>query len=126
MIFDKIETQTEFIHIILYTGALFMLNIKKDDPLYEALDTILSTILASTDAHYITEIYIKNGSIRQGLLTNWIRLMIEVDPEFVNTKLYDVINELEEIYNYLHLTISIEPDTVEKGHGTTIYKRDKK
>ena len=66
------------------TGALFMLNIKKDDPLYEALDTILSTILASPDAHYITEIYIKNGSIRQGLLTNWIRLMIEVDPEFIN------------------------------------------
>ena len=126
MIFDKIETQTEFIHIILYTGALFMLNIKKDDPLYEALDTILSTILASPDAHYITEIYIKNGSIRQGLLTNWIRLMIEVYPGFVNTKLYDVINELEEIYNYLHLTIFIEPDTVEKGHGTTIYKRDKK
>ena len=39
--------------------------------------------------------------------------------------LNDVINELEEVYNYLHLTISIEPDTVEKGHGTTIYKRDK-
>ena len=103
-----------------------MLNIKKDDPLYEALDTILSTILASPDAHYITEIYIKNGSIRQGLLTNWIRLMIEVDPEFINKNLYDIINELEEAYNYLHLIISIEPDTVEKGHGTIIYKRDKK
>lgn len=101
-----------------------MLNIQTNDPLYNTLHTILSSILNSADSNQIAEIYIKNGSIRQGLLTNWIRLMIEVDPEFVNKSLYETINNLEDEYEDIHLTISIEPNTVERGHGTILYKRE--
>lgn len=99
-------------------------NISNSDKLYNTLNTIVDTILSTDESKYITEIYIKNGSIYKGLLTNWVRLMIEVDPEFVNKSLYDILNQLEDEYEDIHLAISIEPNTVERGHGTIIYQKE--
>lgn len=84
---------------------------------------IISRLLDCSDGKYITEIYAKEGSIVRGEFTNWVGLMIETDTEFVNESLYDIINNIEEEPHSFTLTISVEPDTIERGHGTTLWKK---
>lgn len=85
--------------------------------------SIIDKLISCSDGKYITEIYAKDGSIVDGEFTNWVGLMIETDTEFVNESLYDCINDLEEGNYPFMLHISVEPDTVERGHGITLYKR---
>lgn len=88
------------------------------------INEIINRLLNCSDGKHITEIYAKEGSIVRGEFTNWVGLMIETDTEFVNESLYDVINDIEEEEREFTLVISVEPDTVERGHGTVLWKKE--
>ncbi len=92
----------------------------------EIIKNIIKELVMCPDGKHITEIYAKRGSIVNGEFTNWIGLMIETDPEFVNESLYDVIDNIEDRSYPFSLAISIEPDTVERGHGEIIYRKGDK
>ena len=87
-------------------------------------EAIVNRILSCSDAKFVTEIYAKERSIVNGEFGNQKSLMVEVDPEFTNESLYDVINDMEEEKWPFTLVISVEPDTVERGHGTILWKRE--
>ena len=87
-------------------------------------EAIVNRILSCSDAKFVTEIYAKERSIVNGEFGNWVGLMVEVDPEFTNESLYDVINDMEEEKWPFTLVISVEPDTVERGHGTILWNRE--
>lgn len=89
-----------------------------------AINEIINRLLNCSDGKHITEIYAKEGSIVRGEFTNWVGLMVETDTEFVNESLYDVINDIEEEEREFTLVISVEPDTVERGHGTVLWKKE--
>ena len=89
----------------------------------EKIKEIINKILACSDGKYITEIYAKDGTIVNGEFTNWVSLMIETIPEFVNESLYDAIFDIEEETHPFTLHLSVEPDTVERGHGTVLWKK---
>ena len=91
----------------------------------EYVDLFIGKILKCSDARFITEIYMNNGSYTNGQLNNDIRIMIEVEPEFRNTSLYDCIHDIEDGWYPFDLCISVEPDMVERGHGVILWKRDK-
>ena len=89
----------------------------------ELIKNIVEEILADSDSKYITEIFIQDYSFNNGKYSNLIELMIETDLNFKNTTLYDCIFDLEEENYPFELRISIEPDTVERGHGVVLWKR---
>lgn len=90
----------------------------------QIVKNIIDKLLSCSDGKHITEIYAKEGSIVNGEFTNWVGLMVETDTEFVNESLYDCINDIEEDSFPFTLVISTEPDTVERGHGTVLYKKE--
>lgn len=100
-----------------------LLNLKKEDEKYNYLSKVIETVLSCEDGKYIEEIYIKEGSIINGLLTNWVGVMIELNPEFVNKSLYDLIDDIEEECENFTLVISIEPNNSDRGYGTVIWKK---
>ena len=89
----------------------------------EIIDSIIKRLLSCKDGEAITEIYAKNGSIVRGEFTDWVGLMIETRPESENESLYDLINDIDEEDYEFTLVISVEPDTVERGQGTVLYKK---
>ena len=96
----------------------------------EIVSNVIKELLSCSDGKYITEIYAKDGSIKNGEFTNWISIMIETDTKFVNESLYDCMDDIEERiedggYDF-RLILSIEPDTVERGHGTVLWKKGDK
>ena len=92
----------------------------------QIVNNIIKEILRCADAEYITEIYAKDGSYRHdGDFGDWVALMIEVHPGFVNTDLIERTGEMELRSYPFDLTISIEQDMVERGHGTVLWKREK-
>jgi len=101
-----------------------LLNIQETDPKKQELEETINTILSCSDGSYIEEIYAKAGSIRNGLFTNWVGLMVELNPEFENKSLYDVIDQLEDTDRDFTLVISVEPNGVERGHGTILWKKE--
>lgn len=103
---------------------MFLLNVKNEDLKLPKIEKVIETILACPDGKYVEEIYAKEGSFRKGLFTNWIGLMIELSPEFVNKSLYNIIDELEETCDDFTLVISTEPNTVERGNGTVLWVKE--
>lgn len=101
-----------------------LINVEENDKKTESIATIIETILSCDDKEYIEEIYAKSGSIVNGLFTNWVGLMIELNPEFVNKSLYNTIDDIEESFKDFTLVISTEPNTVERGHGTILWRKE--
>lgn len=90
----------------------------------QIVNNIIDEILKCNDAAQITEIYAKDGSYRHdGDFGDWVALMIEVRPGFIDTDLISLTGEMELRSYPFDLTISIEPDMVERGHGTILWKR---
>lgn len=87
------------------------------------VENIISRLLDCSDGKHIEEVYAKTGSIVNGEFGNWVGLMVEVCPEFQNESLYDCINDIEDEERGFELVISVEPNTVERGHGTVLWKR---
>ena len=87
------------------------------------IDHVIKRLLDCSDGKHIEEIYAKAGSIVNGEFGNWVGLMVEVCPEFQNESLYDCINDIEDEERGFELVISVEPNTVERGHGTVLWKR---
>lgn len=101
-----------------------LLNVKFDDKKRATIEDVIKAILSCSDGSYVEEIYAKEGSFRNGLFSNWVGLMVELAPEFENKSLYDVIDEQEEACNSFTLVISTEPNTVERGTGTVLWKKE--
>lgn len=101
-----------------------LMNINTHDEKFEALVKAIEIVLSCEDSKYIEEIYAKDGSFRNGLLTDWVGLMIELNPEFVNKSLYDAIDAAEDNCSGFALVISTEPNTVERGHGTVLWVKE--
>lgn len=101
-----------------------LLNVKPEDVKRHTVEKIVKALLSCSDAKYIEEIYAKEGSFRDELFTNWIGLMIELSPEFIDKDLYKTIDNLEETHNAFTLVISTEPNTAERGHGIVLWKKE--
>ncbi len=89
----------------------------------ELIKDIIDTILSCSDGKYVSEIFAKDFSFRDGEFTDLVNLMIEFDFGFKNTTLYDTLNDLEDESYPFHLILSTEPDTVERSHGIVLWKR---
>lgn len=87
------------------------------------IDNIVSRILASRDASHITEIYVSNGSMTNGNFKDYVGMMVCYDDGFKNIDLADIIFDINEETRSFYLILSAEPDTVERGHGITLWKR---
>lgn len=103
---------------------LNLMNVNQNDEKLDALVKAIETVLSCEDSKYIEEIYAKEGSFRNGLLTNWVGLMVELSPEFVNKSLYNAIDDAEDNCTEFTLVISTEPNTVERGHGTVLWVKE--
>ena len=103
---------------------MVLMNVDKNDPKYNTISEVIEAILFCSDGANVEEIYAKEGSFRNGLFTNWVGLMVELTPEFENKSLYDVIDEQEEKCTDFTLVISTEPNTVERGVGTVLWKKE--
>lgn len=101
-----------------------LMNVKESDNKKIVIANVVDKLLSCEDGKYIEEIYAKDGSFRNGLFTNWVGLMVELNPEFENKSLYDTIDDLEERCEAFTLVISTEPNTVERGTGTVLWRRE--
>lgn len=101
-----------------------LMNVNKNDKKLEALVKAIETVLSCEDSKYVEEIYAKEGSFRNGLLTDQVRIMVELNPEFVNKSLYNAIDNAEESCQGFTLVISTEPNTVERGDGTVLWIKE--
>ena len=91
------------------------------------IQNVIEKLLSCKDAAYIDEIYAKEGSFdRNGQFSNWVGLMVEVPANFKNTDLYAVIDDIEDENRNFTLVISVEPNTVERGHGRILYNKEGK
>ncbi len=91
----------------------------------ENLDRIVKRILSVSDAVYVSEIYLTEGSVNDnGFLKNDIKVMICTKENFVNHDLYDLMNDIDEEEYPFSLILSIEPDAVERGYGITLWKEE--
>ena len=90
------------------------------------IQDIAKKILACSDAKYISEIFVIDGSITNGELGSHVSFMVETDPGFTNTDLYETIDAIWEDNNEypFRLYIAVEPDGTDRSHGSLIvYKR---
>ena len=103
---------------------MHIMNIKRTDKKYKAVSEIIESILECADTSYIEEIYAKDGvfDVNQNL-TNWVALMIELSPNFVNNDLYETISVLESTNSNFDLILSTEPNMAGRGHGTVLWER---
>ena len=101
-----------------------LMNVKENDKKIEAVATAIEAVLSCDDGKYVEEVYAKDGSFVNGLFSNWVSLMVELNPEFKNKSLYDVIDAVEDSCTDFTLIISTEPNTVEHGCGTVLWRRE--
>ena len=86
------------------------------------LKTVLNSIVTCKDARYVKEIFAKKESFNASMeLSGKVRLMVVVDLDFENHDLYQVINQAED--NYDGLVISVEPNDAERSYGPVLWKR---
>lgn len=101
-----------------------IMNIRNTDKKYNVVLKIIESLLNCSDARYIEEIYAKDGVFDEsGNLTNWVALMIELNPDFADSDLYETISNLESAYSDFDLILSTEPNMADRGHGTVLWKR---
>lgn len=101
-----------------------LMNVKENDKKIEAVAAAIEAVLSCDDGKYVEEVYAKDGSFVNGLFSNWVSLMIELNPEFKNKSLYNVIDNVEESCTDFTLIISTEPNTAERGCGTVLWRRE--
>ncbi len=89
----------------------------------QEIDNIISHILESQDVGHITEIYVSNGSMKNGAFLDTVYMMICYDSGFENIDLSDIIADIDEEDRSFFLILSAEPDMVERGTGIVIWKR---
>ena len=89
----------------------------------ELVKDIVDEILAHPESEYVTEIFAKDFSIRDGEFTDLICLMIEMELGFRNTTFYHCLNDIEDRSYPFRLILSTEPDAVERSHGIILWKR---
>ena len=101
-----------------------IMNVKNTDKKYNAISKIIESLLECSDARFIDEIYAKDGIFDEsGNLTNWVAMMIELNPDFIDSDLYETISNLESAYSDFDLVLSTEPNMADRGHGTVLWKR---
>ena len=105
-----------------------LLNISEDDEKRKDIEEVVNKLLSCRGGKYVTEIFAKEGCIKNGRLGDWVGLMVEVKAEIFNTDLDadldDVMDDMMDIERPYTLVISSEPDMLDRSYGTVIWKRN--
>lgn len=89
----------------------------------EEINNIIKRILKCKDAVYITEIYTPSACMIGEKFKDWVNLMICVTPDFNNTDLYDLLNDIDDEERPFTVSVSVEPDMAERGTGIVLWKK---